>query len=79
MRERLVQQAPQRPLGPSALVVALDLRADALDQPVVADPRRARGDTRHATEAAVEVGHHLVRQRRPLAQALGHQDDPAAG
>ena len=55
-----------------ALVVALDLGTDALDQPVVADARRARGHARHAAQAAVEVR----RPSRPRARASGSRPSP---
>ena len=38
-----------------ALVLSLDGGARALDEPVVANARRARGQAGHAAEAAVEV------------------------
>ena len=60
--ERLEQQPAQRPLGARALVMALDLRPDPLDQAVVAHARGAGGHARHAAEAAVEVRDHLVGQ-----------------
>ncbi len=59
--KRREQQPAQRALAARALVVALDLGPDALDQPVVANPRRARGHARHAAEAAVEMRDDLGR------------------
>ena len=69
VRERLEQQPAQRPLGRGRSWWRSTCGRDALDQPVVADARRARGHARHAAQAAVEVGDHLVRQlgRRRLS------------
>ena len=56
----------------------LDPLAGELDQPVVLDARRTRGEAGHAAEAAVEVlGDRAVQLDRPLDRRL-HQPDPAA-
>ena len=69
--------APARP--PERSMVALDLGPHPLDQPVVADARRARGDAGHAAEAAIEVRDHLVRQLRSRSvERLVDQHDPPA-
>ena len=59
-------------------VVALDVVARLLDQPVVLHPGRTRADAGHAAEAAVEVLDHRVGQiDRAVDEAL-HQIDPSA-
>ena len=49
------QDAPDGALGAGAPMPALDTGAGALDQPVIADARRASGDAGHATEAIIHV------------------------
>ena len=77
--EGLEQQLAQRALARRALVAALDLRAHALDEAVVAHARGAGGDARHAAQAAVEVRDHLIRHRPLGVEPVVDQHDPPAG
>ena len=74
----LEQQAPERAFARRARVVALDLGADALDQSVVLDAGRTRGDARHAAEAAIEMGHHLLGDLGGAVQPLVDEHDSPA-
>ena len=58
--------------------MALDLCARALDQPVIANARRARSHAGEAAEAAVEVLDHLFREDAGSLQPFLHEDDAPA-
>src|SRR6185437_5375100 len=60
-----------------ARVIALDLGAGVLDEPVVAYPGRAGRHTGHAAEAGVEVPDHRRAQRLALDALLHQVDAPA--
>ena len=74
--EQREQESPQQAVRGRAAPVALDLRPGVLDQPVIANARRARGDARHAAEAVVEVVDHRCRQRRRVTGVHQHDSPP---
>ena len=59
-------------------MVMLDRCASFLDERRIADARRARGFTRHAAEARVEVRDHAVIHRHPSVGAGLHHVNAAA-
>ena len=78
MGEERENESAEQPLPGRAAVVALDLCARALDQPVVADAGGARRHAGEAAEAAVEVLDHLFREDAGSLQPCLHEDDAPA-
>ena len=82
MRPRVGEEAEEQPadeaVAERAVELLLDGCARALDQPVVADARGARGDAGHAAEAAVEVLRDRRVQRDRPVEARVHEVDAAA-
>ena len=76
--EEVEEQAAKKPFTQWAAVQALDLAPRRLDEGIVLNPGRARGEAGHAAQACVEVLHPL---RSDLAFALlrrFHQVDTAS-
>jgi hypothetical protein len=74
--ESFKHEPPDRAIAKGPPKSTLDLRPYALDQPVVARPRRTGGDARHAAKTGIEVGHHLGRERPVGVEGLVNQHYP---
>ena len=78
MGEEAKQEPADEAIAQRPIELLLDRRARALDEPVVAHPRGARRQARHAPEAAIEVLRHRRGERDRPVEACVHEVDPPA-
>ena len=78
MRQQGEEQAAIEAITGRPVRVLFDLRARGLDQPIVADAGRARGEAAHAAQAGVHVARELIVDRRATLEHRLHQVDAAA-
>ena len=78
VREEAEEKPADKAVAERAVELVFDGCARALDQPVVAHARGARGDAGHAAETAVEVLRDRSVQRNRAVEARVHEVDAAA-